>query len=174
MEAVETDQRAELAKEACRIAEDAEHSGAQHFASGQRWRGRAFWLGLPVTIGIAATSTGAGLSAIVGGATWITAGLTFAVALAVAVRDFIDADSKATAHSSKGARYFALRDDARRFANIEATGSRSLDSLEDRLMTLGDRQKALRSEEPLEVDADLRDSARTKIEAGDYRHEVDR
>lgn len=174
MDPAEQDRRAELAKEARRIQEDTEHSGAQHFAAGQRWRRRAFWLGLPTTIGIAATSASAGLSAIVGSGAWITAALTFIVAVAVAARDFIGADAKSTAHSAKGARYFALRDDARRFANIEATGSRSLDSLEDRLMTLGERQKTLRSEEPLEVDGDLRDSSRKKIEAGDYRHEVDR
>jgi hypothetical protein len=92
----------------------------------------------------------------------------------VAVRDFIAADAKATAHSSKGARYFALRDDARRFANIESTGPLSLDALTDRLMTLGERQKALRAEEPREVDADLREQARAGVEAGEYRHAVDR
>ena len=174
MDPAEQERRDELAREARRIEEDVLHSGAQHFAAGQRWRARAMWLGLPATLGIAALSTGAGLSALVGGATWITATLTFVVALAVAARDFIAADAKATAHSSKGARYFALRDDARRFANLEATGPRSLDALEDRLMTLGDRQKVLRGEEPREVDADLREKVRKGIEAGDYRHEVDR
>lgn len=33
--------RAELAKEAARIAEDAEFTGYQHLAAGQRWRIRA-------------------------------------------------------------------------------------------------------------------------------------
>jgi hypothetical protein len=170
----ESQQRHELAKEALRIVEDTQHSGAQHFAAGQRWSRRAFWLGLPTTVGIAATSAGAGLSALVGGITWLTAGLTFLVAIAVAARDHINADGKAKAHSSKGARYFALRDDARRFANIELPGPRSLDSLSDRLMTLGERQKALRDEEPREVEADIRERARLGIEAGDYVHEVDR
>jgi hypothetical protein len=67
-----------------------------------------------------------------------------------------------------------VRDDARRFANIEATGSRSVDALTDRLMTLAERQKTLRDEEPREVDADLRDKVRKGIEAGDYLHQVDR
>lgn len=174
MDPVEQERRAALAKEARRIEEDTQHSGAQHFAAGQRWRGRAFWLGLPTTLGLAALSAGAGLSALVGSATWITVVLAFVVALAVAARDFVGADAKATAHSAKGARYFAVRDDARRFANLEATGSRSHDALEDRLMTLGERQKTLRSEEPLEVDADLREQTRKNIDAGDYRHEVDR
>ncbi len=169
----EVSQRGELAKEAQRIAEDAEHSGAQHFAAGQRWRGRALWFGLPATIGIAAVSTGAGLFALVGRDIYITAGLAFVVAIAVAVRDFAAADAKATAHSAKGARYFALRDDARRFANIEAPGPRSLDALTDALMALGGRQKVLRDEEPREVDADLRDRVRQGIESGDYRHRVD-
>ncbi len=174
MDPAEAERRATLAKEARRIQEDTEHSGAQHFAAGQRWRGRALWLGLPTTLGLAALSTGAGLTALVGGATWITAILAFVVAMAVAARDFIGADAKATAHSGKGARYFAVRDDARRFANIEASGSRSIDALEDRLMAIGERQKALRNEEPREVDADLRDKVRKGIESGDYRHEADR
>jgi hypothetical protein len=50
----------------------------------------------------------------------------------VAARDFIAADAKATAHSAKGARYFAVRDDARRFANIEAPGPLSVHALADR------------------------------------------
>lgn len=174
MDPSEESRRKVLADEARRIEEDTEHSGAQHWAAGQRWRRRAFWLGLPATLGIAATSAGAGLSVLVGGVTWLTAGLAFAVALAVAARDFIGADAKATAHSSKGARYFALRDDARRFANIEAPGPRSVDALTDTLMGLGSRQKALRDEEPREVDADLREKVRRGIEAGDYLHKVDR
>jgi len=169
----EAAQRAELSKEALRIMEDSEHSGAQHFAAGQRWRKRAIRLGIPATVLIAATSTGAGLAALVGGAPWITAGLTFAVAIVVAVRDYLGADKQATAHSQKGARYFALRDDARRFANIEVSGSRSLDALTDQLFALGQRQKVLRDEEPREVDADLREPVRHGIESGDYRHRVD-
>jgi len=169
----EATQRAELRKEALRIEEDTEHSGAQHFAAGQRWRTRAMWLGLPATILLAATSTAAALSVLLGGAAWITAGLAFTVAIAVAVRDFVKADAKATAQSAKGARYFALRDDARRFANIEASSPRSLDALTGTLMALGARQKVLREEEPREVEADLRERARAGIEAGDYRHKVD-
>lgn len=165
--------RAELSKESLRIAEDTEHSGAQHFAAGQRWRKRATRLGLPATILIAATSTGAGLSALVGWAPWITAVLTFIVAIVVAIRDYLGADQQATAHSQKGARYFALRDDARRFANIEVPGPRSLDALTDQLFALGQRQKVLRDEEPREVDADLRNPVREGIESGDYRHKVD-
>jgi hypothetical protein len=50
MDPAEEARRQELAKEARRIEEDTLHSGAQHFAAGQRWRDRAFWLGLPTTI----------------------------------------------------------------------------------------------------------------------------
>lgn len=174
MDPTEEARRKALADEARRIEEDTQHSGAQHFAAGQRWRGRAFWLGLPATLLLAATSAGAGLSALVGSDTWVTAALAFVVAILVAARDFIAADTKASAHSAKGARYFALRDDARRFANIEATGPRSLDALTDALDALGQRQKVLRDEEPREVDADLRERSRKGIDAGDYLHEVDR
>lgn len=170
----EASRRDELAKEALRISEDAEHSGAQHFAAGQRWRKRAMWLGLPAAILVAAMSVGAGVVALVGGDPLITAGLAFAVAIALAVRDFLDAEKKATAHSSKGARYFALRDDTRRFAKIEAPGPRGIETITDVLMGLAERQKALRDEEPREVDDDLRDKTRKGIDRGDYLHEVDR
>lgn len=69
----ETAQRAALSKEALRIMEDTEYSGAQHFVAGQRWRKRATRLGLPATILISATSTRAGLSALVGGIPWVKA-----------------------------------------------------------------------------------------------------
>jgi hypothetical protein len=177
MSAMDADQeatlRTELSKEALRIMEDTEHSGAQHFAAGQRWRKRATRLGLPATIIIAATSTGAGLSALIGDVPWVTAGLTFAVAIVVAIRDYLSAEQHAAAHSQKGARYFALRDDARRFAHIDVNGPRSFDALTDQLFALGQRQKVLRDEEPREVEAGLRTAAREGIESGDYRHQVD-
>jgi len=126
--ASESAQRQQLSKEAARIAEDSEFTGYQHLAAGQRWRKWATRMGLPVTILSAATSTGAGLSALVGGETWVTAGLAFITTVAIAIRLFFHPDEQATAHSRKGARYVNLRDDARRFANIEAFGARSLDS----------------------------------------------
>ena len=169
----ETAQRTELAKEARRISEDATHSGASHFVEGQTWRAWAFWLGLPATIGLAITSAGAGLSVLLGGDAWLSAVLAFVVAIAVAVRDYVAADAKATAHSTKGAHYFSLRDDARRFANVEALGPRSLDALTASLAALAARQKRLRDEEPREVSTRSREKARAGIEAGDYRHEVD-
>jgi hypothetical protein len=52
---------------------------------------------------VAAASTGAGFSALVGGDVRLTASLAFAVAIVVAVRDFLGADGNATAQSSKGA-----------------------------------------------------------------------
>lgn len=67
-----------------------------------------------------------------GGATWLTALLAFAGALAAAVRLFFRPDEQASAHSGKGARYITLRDDARRFGNIDTGSELSLDALTDR------------------------------------------
>lgn len=170
----ESDQRQQLSKEAGRIAEDSEFTGYQHLAAGQRWRKWATRMGLPVTILSAATSTGAGLSAIVGGATWVTAGLAFITTVAIAIRLFFHPDEQASAHSRKGARYINLRDDARRFEKIEAFGPRSFDSLTDRLYQLGDRQKSLREEEPREVPDDLYQKVKAQIEGENYLHAVDR
>lgn len=42
MDPAQEARRQELAKEARRLEEDSLHSGARHFAAGQRWRDRAF------------------------------------------------------------------------------------------------------------------------------------
>jgi hypothetical protein len=131
-------------------------------------------LGLPVTIISAATSAGAGLSVVAGGATWVTAGLAFVGALLAAVRLFFRPDEQASAHSGKGARYITLRDDARRFGNIDVAGPLSLDALTDRAHQLGNRLTALRETEPQEIPPDLYVKVKKQIEAGNYLHAVDR
>jgi hypothetical protein len=168
------DANEELRKEAARIAEDAEFTGYQHLAAGQRWRIWATRLGLPVTIISAATSAGAGLSVIAGGATWLTAGLAFVGALLAAVRLFFRPDEQASAHSSKGARYITLRDDARRFGNIDVAGPQSLDALTDRVHQLGNRLNGLREQEPREIPEDLYAKVKGQIEGENYLHAADR
>jgi hypothetical protein len=170
----ETVARTELRKEAARIAEDAEFTGYQHLAAGQRWRTWATRLGLPVTLVSAATSAGAGLSVLTGGAVWLTALLAFVGALLTAVRLFFRPDEQAAAHSGKGARYITLRDDARRFANLDTSSALSLDALADRAHQLGARLNALREGQPREIPADLYGQVKAQIEAGNYRHAVDR
>lgn len=167
------DAHEELRKEAARIAEDAEFTGYQHLAAGQRWRTWATRIGLPVTIISAATSAGAGLSAIAGGATWLTAGLALVGALLAAVRLFFRPDEQASAHSSKGARYITLRDDARRFGNIDVGSALSLDALTDRVHQLGSRLNGLREQEPLELPADLYPKVKAQIEGQNYVHKAD-
>ena len=167
------DAHEELRKEAARIAEDAEFTGYQHLATGQRWRTWATRIGLPVTIVSAATSAGAGLSVIAGGATWLTAGLAFVGAMLAAIRLFFRPDEQASAHSSKGARYITLRDDARRFRTIDVGSALSLDALTDRVHQLGSRLNVLREHEPRELPADLYPKVKAQIEGQNYVHKAD-
>lgn len=84
----EAELRHELSDEAQRIAIDAEYTGRQHLMAGQDWRAKATLLGLPVTLISAATGAGAGLSAVFGGATWLTAVLAFVGALIAAAHAY--------------------------------------------------------------------------------------
>lgn len=163
----------ELRNEARRIEEDCEYTGRGHQELGRWWRRAATWLGLPAVVLAAATSAGAGLSALTGGDPKTTAALAFVSTIATAVRLFFRPDEQARSHSTKGGRYVNLRNQARRFANIEIASGLSTDALQDRLARLADAQDALRLEEPREIPQWVYERVKRQIEGGNYRHTVD-
>ncbi|MDQ3691239.1 MAG: SLATT domain-containing protein [Chloroflexota bacterium] len=165
--------RRELWREANRVFVDAEYTGRQHMLAGQRWRTKATRIGLPVTIITAAASAGAGLSALLGWGTAPTVILGFIGALAGAVQAFFKPDDQAEAHSVKGNAIIALRNDARRFMNIDLQSSISTDALVDRARLLGTRYDALRAQEPLQLPPDAYAIVKAAIARGDYDHEND-
>lgn len=81
----EAELRLELYREANRVLIDAEYTGRQHMLIGQSWRTKATWIGFPIAILTAASSGGAGLSALLGWGTALTVILGFLGALAGAV-----------------------------------------------------------------------------------------
>lgn len=169
----EAELRRQLSDEAKRIAIDAEYSGRQHLGAGQDWRHKATLMGLPVVLITAALSAGAGLAALVGGATWIIAALGFAGAIAGAALAYYRPDELATGHSTKGARYISLRNEARRFRKVDMNTGASLDALADRLRLLGSRLDALKELEPRELPKGLYEKVKAEIAAGNYSYDND-
>ena len=165
--------RDEIRREAERIVEDAEYTGRAHQELGRHWRTWATRLGLPAIVISAATSAGAGLSALAGGASWVTAVLALVGAVAAAIRIFFRPDEQATAHSTKGARYVNIRNEARRLARIDVNSPLSTDALADRVRGLGDRLDGLRLEEPREIPDWAYHKAKAQIDAGSYTYVVD-
>lgn len=167
------DLRRELWREANRVFIDAEYTGRQHMLAGQRWRTKATWIGLPVAIVTAAASAGAGLSALLGWGTAPTVILGFIGAVAGAVQAFFKPNDQAEAHSTKGNSIIAVRNDARRFMNIDLQSSASTDALVDRARLLGSRYDTLRAQEPLQLPPDAHGIVKQAIARGDYDYEND-
>lgn len=170
----EKDLRDALRDEANRILIDAEYTGRQHMEMGRWWRQRATWIGLPTALIAAAASGGAGLSALLGWGTALTVFLGFAGAIAGAVRAFFRPEEQAEAHATKGAACLAIRNDARRFMNIDLRSGASLDALADRVKSLGGKYDSLRGQEPLHLAQWTYPKVKAQIEAGNYDYENDR
>lgn len=166
--------REELRKEANRICIDAEYTGRQHMEMGRWWRQRATWIGLPAAVIAAAASGGAALSALLGWGTALTVVLGFAGAIAGAVRAFFKPEEQAEAHAVKGAACIAIRNDARRFMNLDLASTAGLDALTDRVRILGQKYDGLRGQEPLHLAEWTYPKVKAQIEAGNYEYENDR
>lgn len=166
--------RRELSDEAQRIAIDAEYTGRQHLMAGQQWRALATRIGLPGAILASAVGSGtAGLTALAGWDPRVTAAIGFAGAIVGAVRLFVKADDQAAGHSTKGARYIAIRSEARRFRNIDLNTGADLDSLAKQLRDLAGRLDILRETEPRELPPGLYEKVQAQIRAGNYTYEDD-
>ena len=169
----EDDVRKELHHEANRILIDAEYTGRQHMLCARRWRRWVAWTGLPREIAATVASGGAGLSAVIGGAVWITAGLALVGLIANAIHLVFQPEQQVVGHDTKGTAYVALRNEARRFMNIDLYSLQSLDSLSDRVRTLGGRCDDLRSQEPTGLPEWTYKKVKTAIAAGDYSYDND-
>jgi predicted Kef-type K+ transport protein len=166
--------RTELRREANRVLIDAEYTGRQHMEMGRWWRQRSTWIGLPAALIATAASGGAGLSALLGWGTALTVFLGFAGAIAGAIRAFFKPEEQAEAHAAKGAACIAIRNEARRFMNIDLRSGASLDALADQVRLLGEKYDSLRAQEPLHLAEWTYPKVKAQIEAGNYDYENDR
>lgn len=175
MDAKSNDQalRDELRDEANRLLIDAEYTGRQHMLMGQWWRGWQTRLGFPLALVTAAASAAAGVSALVGWGTAPTVILGFAGAIAGAVSAFFRPGDQANGHSLKGAQLIALRNEARRFMNIDMKATLSTDALIDRLRSISERYDRLRASDPLQLPPWTYPKVKAQLAAGNYDYEGD-
>lgn len=163
------DGNAAIAAEAARVEEDAIYSAKSHFEAHDIWAERHSWIGLPaVLFGLTA---GAGLVTesypeVAGVLSLISAGLT-------AVLTFFKPAERAANHRASGNWYLALRNEARRFREVEMKQRIADDQAVKRLASLAKRRDELNATAP-QPPRKAFERARKGIEQGEARHAVDR
>src|SRR5260370_25024144 len=103
--------------EAERIENDVFYSAKGHFEAAQEWKNLNMILGIPSTV----FSTVAGTSALIQFTNHsILAGiLAIIVAALSALLTFLNPDEKANSHQNAGTKYTAIRNDARKFSELD-------------------------------------------------------
>lgn len=170
----EADLRGEMRAEANRVFIDAEYSGRQHMLMGQWWRRRQTWIGLPVAVATGIASALAAISALLGWGAAATTILGFIGAIAAAFNLFFRPEAQAQSHSSKGVQLIALRNEARRFMNLDLNTALSDDALLDRVRSIGERYDELRATQPVNLPEWAYVRVKQQIDAGNYDYESDR
>ena len=156
-----------LKKEASRIEEDSLYSSRGHFAAAARWSRVHFWLGLPAAVGAAL----AGVSA-VGHETALAVILSAIVTALTATLTFLNPSDKSSVHHAAGTNFNALRGQARRFHEIDATDPGSLENLRKELKDLAASRDHLNASSP-QIPRWAFEKGRESITAGEARYKVD-
>jgi hypothetical protein len=160
-------------EDANRVIVDATYSGRAHQLIGTRWDRINRWLGVPAAVLSAFLAGGAGVTALVGTETWITATLALVAAGLAAARSFLRPDETAELYGLKGDRFISLRNDAQRFQQIDLRSSLSLDALNDRSKNLSERRNTLREQPPHHIPRWAYEKTKKSIEAGESGYEND-
>lgn len=168
----ESELRLALDREIKRLLIDCTYSGRGHLVAGARWAWANTFLGLPVAILGALLASGAGLTALVGSDTWLTAALAFASVVLQAAYGFMRPGDRAQAHSLKGNRYIGLRNEARLFREVELRTINEPADLAARLRDLRERYNALSESEP-QIPRWAYESAKKGIAQGEADYEDD-
>ena len=163
-----------LWEEANRVIIDSTYSGRSHQAMGVLWDKINRWLGIPSVALSALLAGGAGITALVGTHSWITATLALVSALLVSVKGFLKPDENAELHGLKGDRYISLRNDAITFQQIDLRSGESIEVLSSRVKELGQRRNNLREQPPRHIYRSVYDSTKISIDAGESDYENDK
>ena len=97
----------------------ATYSGRSHQALGTSWERIDHWLGIPAVVLSAFLAGGAGVTALVGADSWITATLALVAAGLTGARTFLRPDDRADLHGLKGDGLISLRNDALLFQDVD-------------------------------------------------------
>jgi len=110
--------RQKMVKEAKRIENDTFFSAKGHFVASDEWRKRTMFLGIPSTI----FSAIAGASALAqfDNHNIVAGALALVVAALSALTTFLNPGEKANSHQNAGTRYTAIRNDARKFYDLDS------------------------------------------------------
>ena len=133
--------KAALADEADRIEEDSEHSTRGHYCASSRWK-KLHWVLGGIVAGLAAIAGGSAFA----DAPTITAVLSTIAAVMVALVTFFNPNDITDRHKSAAGKYHALRNQARRFKQIDMLMSTDLQALRAKVEALADRRDELNAE----------------------------
>lgn len=162
----------QIKKEVLRLHEDTEHTFKAHFVSAERWEKLNLRLGISSII-LSVTAGSLALSKIVPHFD-IFAGITgFAAAALTALLSFLKPRDKYEIHTRFGNKYLSLRNDLRRFSNIELLGNPTEDELKTMLDKFITEKKALDTDSPLLPNWAYTE-AKKRIEAGETVYMVDK
>jgi len=162
-----------LWEDANRVVIDSTYSGRSHQAMGVRWDKINRWLGIPSVALSALLAGSAGISAIAGAHSWITAMLALISALLVSVKGFLKPEDNANLHGLKGDRYLSLRNDALTFQQIDLRSDLGVDVLTNRGKDLNKRRNGLREEPPRHIYRSVYETTKKSIDRGESNYEND-
>lgn len=117
-----------LTNESLRIEEDAEHSMKGHYNAADFQNKMHLILGLPAAV-FAAVAGGTAL----GDQAALTSSLAFMTAMLAGAITFLKPSEKAEQHKSSASRYHSLRNNVRRFREIEVPTNQDFGSLKTKL-----------------------------------------
>jgi hypothetical protein len=162
----------QIRKEALRIHEDTEITSKAHFVAAERWQYFNLWLGVPSII-LSITAGSLALSKIVP-YFQIIAGISgFAAASLTALMSFLKPWEKYEKHTDLGNRYLALRNDVRRFFNLELLTDKPDPELKLILDKLVSEKKILDSDSILLPNWAYK-AAKKRIDRGQARYKIDK
>lgn len=168
-----SDFRKSLWNQANGIVIDTTYSGRSHQALGTKWERINHWLGVPSVILSAFLAGGAGVTALVGADSWITATLALIAAGLSAARGFLRPDENADLHGLKGDRLISLKNDALLFQDVELRSDRSDEDLRKALRELNERRSTLRESPPIHIPRKVYEATKASIERGESSYEGD-
>ena len=164
--------REQIRKEALRLHEDAELTFKAHFVAAEKWENLNLCLGIP-SIVLSVMAGSLALSKIVPYFEILAGIFGFAAATFTALLTFLKPIDRYEKHSKCGNRYLALRNDIRRFFEIELYTDKLESELKENLDTLISTKKKLDVESPLIPSWAYR-KAKERIKSGETEHAVDK
>lgn len=162
----------ELKKEALRIHEDTEYSYKAHFVLAEMWNRVNFWLGIPAII-LSVIAGSVALTKIICNFE-VYAGIAgFCAASLTALLTFMKPTVQYENHSKYGNQYLSLRNDLRRFYEIEVNTTKSDVELKEILDTLIAKKKDIDEKSPL-LSNWAYNEAKKRIVKGETKYKVDK